>query len=248
MVTKEQCILSRVIELMGYDRNPNLTKYVLGGYNQGKNYLADCVFQNNEAGLDYALERYSPSEIINLVTGEDSEYNADYPMFVFDGGTLRSISEYEFRRMLKPEDTQKILNKDVLEELDDSDFFDAFEIFVEKNYPEFYRQFDYDMLDGFNSYDYINKNWDEVVKSLMQRQVNEGRVLEMTRNELASIVSEGTMKVLEKIEIKPENKGKFTATKKRTGKSTEELTHSKNPLTRKRAVFAQNVKKWNHSK
>ena len=47
------------------------------------------------------------------------------------------------------------------------------------------------------------------------------------------------------IHIDPENKGKFTATKKRTGKSTEELTHSKNPLTKKRAVFAQNVKKWN---
>jgi hypothetical protein len=50
----------------------------------------------------------------------------------------------------------------------------------------------------------------------------------------------------ESIEIKPENKGKFTATKKATGKSTEELTHSKNPLTRKRAIFAQNAKKWNH--
>lgn len=48
------------------------------------------------------------------------------------------------------------------------------------------------------------------------------------------------------IHIKPENKGKFTATKKRTGKTTEELTHSKNPLTRKRAIFAQNAKKWNH--
>jgi len=47
------------------------------------------------------------------------------------------------------------------------------------------------------------------------------------------------------IHIDPENKGKFTATKKRTGKSTEELTHSKNPLTKKRAIFAQNVKKWN---
>lgn len=46
------------------------------------------------------------------------------------------------------------------------------------------------------------------------------------------------------IHIKEKNKGKFTATKKRTGKSTEELTHSKNPLTRKRAVFAQNAKKW----
>ena len=51
----------------------------------------------------------------------------------------------------------------------------------------------------------------------------------------------------EKIEIDPENKGKFNATKKRTGKSTEELTHSKNPLTKKRAIFAQNAKKWNHT-
>lgn len=52
----------------------------------------------------------------------------------------------------------------------------------------------------------------------------------------------------ETIEIDPENKGKFTATKKRTGKSTEDLTHSKNPLTRKRAIFAQNAKKWNKDK
>ncbi|MBP5457590.1 MAG: hypothetical protein J6Y37_13955 [Paludibacteraceae bacterium] len=48
----------------------------------------------------------------------------------------------------------------------------------------------------------------------------------------------------EGIHIKDENKGKFNATKERTGKSTEELTHSKNPVTRKRAIFAQNAKKW----
>lgn len=48
------------------------------------------------------------------------------------------------------------------------------------------------------------------------------------------------------IHIKPENKGKFTETKKRTGKTTEELTHSKNPITRKRAIFAQNAAKWHH--
>ena len=52
----------------------------------------------------------------------------------------------------------------------------------------------------------------------------------------------------ESIEIDPKNKGKFNATKKKTGKSTEELTHSKNPLTRKRAIFAQNAKKWNKKK
>lgn len=52
---------------------------------------------------------------------------------------------------------------------------------------------------------------------------------------------------MNKIHIKPENKGKFNATKKRTGKTTEELTHSKNPITKKRAIFAQNAAKWNHS-
>lgn len=49
------------------------------------------------------------------------------------------------------------------------------------------------------------------------------------------------------INIDPKNKGKFNATKKRSGKSTEELTHSSNPLTRKRAIFAKNAKKWNHN-
>ena len=46
------------------------------------------------------------------------------------------------------------------------------------------------------------------------------------------------------IHIKKENRGKFNATKKRTGKTTEELTHSSNPVTRKRAIFAQNASRW----
>lgn len=50
------------------------------------------------------------------------------------------------------------------------------------------------------------------------------------------------------ININPANKGKFTATKKATGKTTEQLTHSKNPITKKRAIFAQNAKKWNKKK
>lgn len=48
------------------------------------------------------------------------------------------------------------------------------------------------------------------------------------------------------IHIKPANRGKFNATKKRTGKITEQLAHSKNPLTRKRAIFALNARKWKH--
>lgn len=48
------------------------------------------------------------------------------------------------------------------------------------------------------------------------------------------------------IHIKPENRGKFTETMKRTGKTAEELSHSKNELTRKRAQFALNARKWKH--
>jgi hypothetical protein len=47
------------------------------------------------------------------------------------------------------------------------------------------------------------------------------------------------------IHINPANVGKFNATKEATGKITEELTHSSNPLTRKRAIFAQNASRWN---
>ena len=71
----------------------------------------------------------------------------------------------------------------------------------------------------------------------------------ITENRINNIISESIDLVLEKknkIHIKKKNKGKFNALKKKTGKSTEELTHSKNPLTRKRAIFAQNAKKWNH--
>lgn len=50
------------------------------------------------------------------------------------------------------------------------------------------------------------------------------------------------------IHIKPENRGALTRTMKETGKSKYELAHSKNPLTRKRAQFAINAEKWNHSK
>ena len=72
----------------------------------------------------------------------------------------------------------------------------------------------------------------------------------MTEDRINNIISESIDLLIESkknsIHIKKKNKGKFNALKKRTGKSTEELTHSKNPLTRKRAIFAQNAKKWHH--
>jgi hypothetical protein len=48
------------------------------------------------------------------------------------------------------------------------------------------------------------------------------------------------------IHIKPENRGKFTAYKKRTGKTTEEALHSPDPHVRQMANFARNAAKWKH--
>lgn len=48
------------------------------------------------------------------------------------------------------------------------------------------------------------------------------------------------------IHIKPSHKGRFTAYKKRTGQTTEQALHSKNPHVRQMANFARNAKKWHH--
>jgi hypothetical protein len=49
------------------------------------------------------------------------------------------------------------------------------------------------------------------------------------------------------IYIKPENRGKFTAYKERTGKTTEEALHSPNANVRKMANFAKNAAGWKHA-
>jgi hypothetical protein len=48
------------------------------------------------------------------------------------------------------------------------------------------------------------------------------------------------------IHIKKANRGKFTAYKARTGKTTAEALHSKDPHVRAMANFARNAKKWKH--
>lgn len=87
----------------------------------------------------------------------------------------------------------------------------------------------------------------KIIREAITESTNRKNVAE---SRLAEMVSETIMRVLneEGIHIKEKNRGKFNATKERTGKSTEELTHSKNPLTRKRAIFAQNAKNWNKKK
>jgi len=49
------------------------------------------------------------------------------------------------------------------------------------------------------------------------------------------------------IHIKKSHEGRFTEYKKRTGKTTEEALHSKDPHVRQMANFAKNAAKWHHA-
>lgn len=94
----------------------------------------------------------------------------------------------------------------------------------------------------------INKGENFVQSSIYNNADNIG--INQMQNLLSNYAAFGGPLLYSKggsIHIKPENRGKFTETKRRTGKTTEELTHSSNPLTRKRAIFAQNAKKWHHA-
>lgn len=89
-------------------------------------------------------------------------------------------------------------------------------------------------------------------KRQLQREANQrvANVTNQQRLDMNSVNVDPYGQLMEDggdIHIKPENRGKFNATKKRTGKTTEELTHSSNPITRKRAIFAQNASKWKHA-
>ena len=205
MVTKEQCLLDRVLDEMEYGRNDRLAQYVLAAYNQGKRYASDMIFQNDERGLDQALQGYSPSFIVYSIIGEDSEYDPRAPFFTIDSG-LRSIDGYDFQRMLTPEDRQKLLNDDILGELDNTDIMDAFDTFVNKNYPQIYRGLDFDWLYdmGYRTeYDMLKADWGQLVQELQQyaqhqQQVNETKAVKLTGNDLRGMTDRILKEILNK--------------------------------------------------
>ena len=196
MITKEQCLLSRVLDELEYGRNDRLAQYVLAAYNEGKKYASDMIFQNDERGLDQALQGYSPSFIVYSIIGEDSEYNPRAPFFTVDSG-IRSIDGYDFQRMLAPEDKQKLLNQNILDELDNSDIIDAFDAFFHANYPQVYDSTDLDWLYdmGYRTqYQILNTDWNELAKELQeyaQRQgpVNEAKTVKLNERDLQKMTN-----------------------------------------------------------
>lgn len=201
MVTKEQCLLDRVLSELDYDRNDRLAQYVVAAYNQGKKYASEMIFQNDERGLDQALQGFSPSFIVFSVIGDDSEYDPKAPFFTVDSG-IRSIDGYDFQRMLTPEDKQKLLNNDVLGELDNTDIMDAFDSFVQANYPQIYNSLDFDMLYdmGYRTeYDMLREDWGKLVQELQHyTQVNEEKTIKLNGNDLRGMTDRILKEILSK--------------------------------------------------
>ena len=196
MVTKEQCLLSQVLDELEYGRNDRLAQYVLDVYNEGKKYSSEMIFRNDERGLDQALQGYSPSFIVYSVIGDNAEYDPRAPFFIIDNG-IKSIDGYDFQRMLTPEDKQKLLNDDILGELDGDDITDAFDTFVDSNFPQVYDDIDFDWLYDMgyrNEYQILNADWNELVKELQQYtqqqgQVNEGKTVKLNERDLQKMTN-----------------------------------------------------------
>lgn len=93
-----------------------------------------------------------------------------------------------------------------------------------------------------DAYSYAGRTSDNTIGNIADTQLDNALATSAAFGGLLNQYADGGS-----IHINPENRGKFNATKKRTGKTTEELTHSKNPLTRKRAIFSQNAAKWHHA-
>ena len=202
MLTKEQCLLKEVFNEIEYGRNSRLIQQVLATYNQGKRYASDMIFQNDERGLDQGLEGYSPSFIVYSIIGDDSEYDVQDPFFIIKNG-IQSIGGYDFERMLTPEDYQKLSRMEIFEELDNTNITDAFDSFVEENYPQIYRNIDTDVLYdlGYRTeYDMLNADWNKLVQEIQQygqqQQINESRTVKLNESDLRKMVNKALKKIL----------------------------------------------------
>lgn len=188
MVTKEQCLLNRALEEMHYGRNQGLMMAVMNAFNNGKQYISEKVFMNNESGIDSALSDFTPSQIIRAVLGEDSEYRIDEPFFVVEGDEIRSIDGYDFKEMLGQGGAQGLLTDEVVEELVSAgEIGEAFDDYVSVNYPQ-----DYENIDTYALYDMgyrtegqiLQADWDQLVKELMNQ-----RPVSLDENDIRSITN-----------------------------------------------------------
>ena len=54
MVTKEQCLVDRIIDELEYGRNPQLKAQVIKCYNAGKQYASEMIFSMDAGRYNFS--------------------------------------------------------------------------------------------------------------------------------------------------------------------------------------------------
>jgi hypothetical protein len=176
MVTKEECLLDQLLNGLEYDRNEKLQRYIINIYNEGKKYVSEMVFPNDENGVIQALQGWGEAEICKILYETLGDFDTSAPFFTVDY-KLNSIDVDDFVRMLTPEDKQKLMRSDIFEELDGTEITDALDSFVQANYPQIYNSIDLDLLYdmGYRTeYSILEADWNQLVRELQQYQPREG--------------------------------------------------------------------------
>ena len=230
----------------------NAEEMSLKGINRVNNMEMDSRYVNPsnqsfaEGGDVYPGQGSNNNKDITRYTGERHEQG---------GVTLGNIAEVEGgeTRGIEGTPTQDYIFSDRLKTLDDKTTFAMRSKNISNKYklrpwdPISNNAKDRELQDLMGEHEVVKKAHDlnEALDTYHKAMGGKLSPEDRVQNEMA--INEGVFGNGGKIHINPANKGKFNALKARTGKSTEELTHSSNPITKKRAIFAQNAAKWQHA-
>ena len=204
MVTKEECLLDQLLNGLEYDRNEKLQRYIINIYNEGKKYVSEMVFPNDENGVIQALHGWGEAEICKILYETLGDFDTSAPFFTVDY-KLNSIDVDDFVRMLTPEDKQKLMRSDIFEELDGTEITDALDSFVQANYPQVYNSIDLDLLYdmGYRTeYSILEADWNQLVRELQQYQPREGlsevKTVRLNESDLRKMTNKILNEVLKK--------------------------------------------------
>lgn len=212
----------RVMGNQTFSANPEKYGFTVNGPVENAK-VGDLYQMINESG--------TPNHM-TLITGRDESGN---PLVSYSSGeaVMRPMSKEEFDKIPtlgnQRETYEQYINRVKQAEL--------------KDYHKNSKLWD---TPGYETYRFIgtpkdNQQWSEQFGLLP-----EAEQLPEVNNYATDLLSAYHLSKGGKIYIKPKNRGKFTALKKRTGKSASWFKAHGTPAQRKMATFALNARKWKH--
>ena len=192
---------------------------------EGRHQL-DADIRDFDEFSSFSLERFSGKDL-PAITVKPNEYNLLNQVYTKDVPLEEKVATNSENRFQLWNDLYRNLGRvPSIEELN--------QFILNQNRFQLYR----DMLFGNGYIDHRTR-----MNALFHPERVKNAMIEVKRNG-------GIVKRVESgksgIHIKPENRGKFTALKKRTGKSSTWYKEHGTPAQKKMAVFDLNARKWKH--